>query len=57
MPTRPDTERTIPEGRSDAPRGGVFGREWWGLDRDRLENKLARQEAGEALARDGQKPH
>ena len=58
MAIRPDAARQGAEDRIEARTGTVFGREWWGLDRDRLEDELARQEASKAQARDdGIKPH
>jgi hypothetical protein len=52
MATRPTTDRTTPTDMSHARASRVFGREWWGLDRDRLEDELARREqtrAGEPV--------
>jgi hypothetical protein len=46
MTTRPGTDRKSAEDRVDVRPGTVFGREWWGWDRDRLEDELARQELG-----------
>ena len=56
MPTRRETERTAAEERVETR--PVFGREWWGFDRDGLENELARQEASKASERAADiKPH
>ena len=44
MPTRPGADQRAPRDGAGARQGGVFGREWWGLDRDRLEDELARRE-------------
>jgi hypothetical protein len=58
MPARKETERRGAEERVETHPGHVFGREWWGFDRDRLENELARQEASEARERAAEiKPH
>jgi hypothetical protein len=58
MPARRETERRGAEERVETHPGNVFGREWWGFDRDRLENELARQEASEARERAAEiKPH
>jgi hypothetical protein len=46
MTTRPEIDRKSAEDRRDVRPGTVFGREWWGWDRDRLEDELARQELG-----------
>jgi len=56
MPNRPATDRKAAEDRAETQPGHVFGQSWWGLDRDRLEDELARAER----ARDGDgeaKPH
>ena len=50
MATRPTTDRTTPTDMSHARASRVFGHEWWGLDRDRLEDELARQERDRADA-------
>ena len=44
MRTRPEPDPRTPRDAAEARQGGVFGREWWGLDRDRLEDELARQD-------------
>ena len=44
MPTQRETERRGTQERVETHPGNVFGREWWGFDRDRLENEVARQE-------------
>ena len=46
MPTRRETDRRGAEERVETR--PVFGREWWGFDRDGLENELARQESERA---------
>ena len=44
MPTRPATDQRPPTDMGNARADRGFGREWWGLDRDRLEDELARRE-------------
>jgi hypothetical protein len=56
MTTRPGTDRKSAQDGLDVRPGTVYGREWWGWDRDRLEDELARQERG-AQAASGRADH
>lgn len=54
MTDRRATTRPQAEDRTETRPGSVFGQTWWGLDRDRLEDALARAER----ARESEiKPH